>query len=117
MRINFGEIIEIEDLGKHSALTVIRLGVLLAGTVAATPDPKRKNFYDVEEGSTIFYIYVSPANEKVFLIAAWEKSLAQCNSQVSQPLQQARWQPRLTGSRQPALLCDQMTDCSKWMVP
>lgn len=97
MRINFGEIIKIEDLGKHSALTVIRLGILLAGTVAATPDPKRKNFYDVEEGSTIFYIYVSPANEEIFLIAAWEKPFAQCNSQVSQPPQQARWQPSLPG--------------------
>jgi hypothetical protein len=70
--MNFGEVFEIEDLGNHPGLTVICLGILLAGSVNVTPDPKRKNFYDVEEGSTIFYIYVSPANGKISLIAAWE---------------------------------------------
>ena len=51
MRMNFGELIEIEDLGKHPAATVVNLGILLAGTVNATPDPKRKHFYEIEGGA------------------------------------------------------------------
>jgi hypothetical protein len=42
--MNFGEVLTIEDLGKHSAATIIQLEILLAGTVKVTPDPKRKKF-------------------------------------------------------------------------
>jgi len=72
MRMNFGEVLEIEDLGKHSAGTVIRLGIVLAGTVEVAPDPKRRNFYDVKNGSTTYYIYVSPFTATISLIAAWK---------------------------------------------
>ena len=76
MRMNFGEVLEIKDLGKHPAVAVIRLGILLAGTVSVTPDPKRKNFYEVEGVSTVYYIYVSPISGTVSLIATW-KTMAQ----------------------------------------
>jgi hypothetical protein len=72
MRMNFGEVLDIEDLGKHSAVTVICLGIVLAGTVNVTPDPKRKNFYEVEGGSTVYYIYVSPGTGTISLIATWK---------------------------------------------
>ena len=72
MRMNFGEVLDIKDLGKHSAGTVIHLGIVLAGTVNVTPDPKRKNFYEVEGGATVYYIYVSPATGTISLIAAWK---------------------------------------------
>ncbi len=72
MRMNFGEVLDIKDLGKHSAGTVIHLGIVLAGSVDVTPDPKRKNFYEVEGGATVYYIYVSPATGTISLIAAWE---------------------------------------------
>jgi hypothetical protein len=71
MKMNFGEVFEIEDLGNHPTGTVIRLGILLAGTVDATPDPKRKCFYEIEGGSTVYYIYVSPLSGKVSLLASW----------------------------------------------
>jgi hypothetical protein len=76
MRITFGEILDIKDLGKHSAATVIELGIVLAGTPNATPDPKRKDFYEVEGGATVYYIYVSPVTGTISLIAAW-KNMAQ----------------------------------------
>jgi hypothetical protein len=76
MRMNLGEVFEIRDLGKHSAVTVICLGIVLAGTVNVTPDSKRKNCYEVEEGSTIYYIYVSPVTGTIYLIATW-KNIAQ----------------------------------------
>jgi hypothetical protein len=75
MRMNFGEVIEIEDLGKHSAATVVNLGILLAGTVDATPDHKRKHFYEIEQGATVYYVYFSPFSGKVFLLASWKNYL------------------------------------------
>jgi hypothetical protein len=74
MRMNFGEVFEIRDLGKHSAVTVICLGIVLAGTVNVTPDSKRRNCYEVEEGSTIYYIYVSPVTGTIYLIATWNNT-------------------------------------------
>ena len=72
MRMNFGEVFEIQDLGDHPALTVITLGILLAGEVDVTPDPKRKDFYEIESASTVYYIYVSPVTGKISLIATWK---------------------------------------------
>jgi hypothetical protein len=71
MRMNFGRKLEIRDLGNHPAVTVISLGILLAGTVNVTPDPKRKGFYEVQGGSTVYYICVSPPNGTIFLLATW----------------------------------------------
>jgi hypothetical protein len=76
MRINFGEVFNIEDLGNHSAATVISLGILLAGTVNVTPDVKRDAFYEVENGSTVYYIHVSPFSGSIFFLATWEKLAA-----------------------------------------
>jgi hypothetical protein len=75
MRMNFGEVLRIEDLGKHSAATVIHLGILLAGPVNVAPDPKRKHFYEIQGGQTVYYIHVSPVTGTIFLLATW-KSLA-----------------------------------------
>jgi hypothetical protein len=77
MRMNFGEVLDIEDLGMHSASTVVRLGIALAGSVNVTPDPKRKNFYEVKEGATSYYIYVSPVTATISLIAAWQNKAQQ----------------------------------------
>jgi hypothetical protein len=86
MRMNFGEVLKIEDLGKHSAVTVIRLGIALAGTVNVTPDPKRKNFYDVEGGSSVYYIYVSPISGRIALIATWNNVAQRMSSpNVAEP--------------------------------
>jgi len=71
MRMNFGQKLEIQDLGNHPAVTVISLGILLAGTVNVTPDPKRKGFYELQGGSTIYYICALPAGGTIFLLATW----------------------------------------------
>jgi len=71
MQMNFGPVLEIDDLGNHDAATVIQLGILLAGTVNVVADPKRKNVYEVEGGSTVYYIYVSPVSGTISLLACW----------------------------------------------
>ena len=54
MRMSFGEVLKIEDLGNHSAATVVGLGILLAGTVDVMPDPKRKGSYEIDDGRTVY---------------------------------------------------------------
>lgn len=76
MRVNFGEVLKIEDLGNHSAATVVSLAILLAGAVDVTPDPKRKGFYEIDDGRTICYICVSPATGTIFLLATRESRAA-----------------------------------------
>jgi hypothetical protein len=86
MQMNFGEMFEIQDLGNHPALTVINLGILLAGEVNVTPDHKRKDFYEIESASTVYYIYISPVSQAISLIATWqnaEPSLSSTQAEAS----------------------------------
>jgi len=75
MRMNFGPVLEIEDLGNHHAATVIELGILLARDVDVLADPKRKGVYEVEGGSTVYYIYVSPVGGIISLLACWTNAV------------------------------------------
>lgn len=64
--------LQIEDLRHHPAETVERLrGLLLAGA-CASPDPHRKNYYDLEDDDRAFYIHVAPTGT-VLLLAAWPR--------------------------------------------
>jgi len=63
----------IDNLRNHSAETVDKLrGLLLAGAPASL-DPRRKNFYELENCSKVYYIHLSPMNAKVMLLAVWDK--------------------------------------------
>ncbi|MGH9430814.1 MAG: hypothetical protein ACRD3T_04670 [Terriglobia bacterium] len=62
----------IEDLGNHAAESVEKLRALLASGARAQTDPQRRSFYEVENGSRIYYIHVCP-NGKVLLLAVWPK--------------------------------------------
>jgi hypothetical protein len=73
MKMNFGKKLEIRDLGNHRAVEVITLGIVLAGTVEVTPDPKRKGFYEVVGRSRVYYICVSPVSGIIFLLGTWRK--------------------------------------------
>jgi len=63
----------IEDLRNHPAEIVGKLRELLAAGAPAQPDPHRKDFYEVEDGSHVFYIHISPLNGKVLLLATWSR--------------------------------------------
>ena len=66
----------VNDLRNHSAGTVERLRALLAAGGAAQPDPKRENFYELEDDTQVYYIYVYPRGTKVLLLATWPKEAA-----------------------------------------
>jgi len=66
----------IDNLRHYPEETVESLRDLLTAGALAVPDPKRKNFYDVYNGSRVFYIHVCPTG-KVLLLAMWCKSEVQ----------------------------------------
>jgi hypothetical protein len=61
----------IENPRNHPAETVNALRNLLSGGTQVTPDPKRPNFYEVEDDSIVYYIHVFPTSGKVLLLATW----------------------------------------------
>jgi len=62
---------EIEDLRKHPASAVNVLRDLLAAGAELIPDPKRAGFYEIHDGSTVYYIHVSPVTGRIILLATW----------------------------------------------
>ena len=80
MLLKLNEPLEIEDLQQHTIEETRRLRELLLRGVVALPDPHRKNFYDIEDGSRIFYIDISPSG-KVLLLAIWTKEEAPLRAQ------------------------------------
>jgi hypothetical protein len=72
MMIRFEKEPLIDNLRNYSPEIVAKLRALLASGAEARPDPHRKNFYDVANGSRMFYIHVAPSG-KVLLLASWSK--------------------------------------------
>jgi hypothetical protein len=64
----------VTDLRNHPAETVERLRALLAAGGPAQPDPKRENFYELEDRNQVYYVYVYPRGTKVLLLATWPKN-------------------------------------------
>jgi streptogramin lyase len=62
----------IDNLRNYPSEVVEKLRALLKAGARTNPDPHRENFYDVEDGSRMFYIHVSP-NGGVWLLASWQK--------------------------------------------
>ena len=63
--------IYIENPRNHPPATVAALRALLSGGTQVRPDPKRPNFYEIEDDSIVYYIHVLPASGKVLLLATW----------------------------------------------
>lgn len=63
----------IEDLGNHPREAVTILRQLLAGGARVQPDPKRADFYELEHGSDVYYIHISPVTGHILLLATWTK--------------------------------------------
>ncbi|MHB8527478.1 MAG: hypothetical protein ACYC92_10070 [Candidatus Acidiferrales bacterium] len=66
--------LNIEDPRHHSQERVETLRRLLAGGARVESDPKRPDFYEVESGSDIYYIHISPVTGNILLLAAWPKN-------------------------------------------
>ena len=67
----------IENLRHYPAELVEKLHRLLAQGVEAQPDPRRKGFYDLDSGTRVFFIHISPVSGNVILLASWLKEREQ----------------------------------------
>lgn len=61
----------VEDAYAHPAEAVENLRALLVAGAVAMPDPRRKNFYEVQNGSKVYYVHRSPATGRVLLLGIW----------------------------------------------
>jgi hypothetical protein len=61
----------IKDPRNYGPDVMSDLRSLLAAGATAQPDPRRENFYVVGNGDSTFYIYISPINGHVVLLAKW----------------------------------------------
>ncbi len=64
---------KIENLRNYPAEMVEQLRELLISGAPAKLDAHRKDFYEVENCSQVFYVHVSPGNGTVMLLAIWQK--------------------------------------------
>ena len=73
MVLRLNEQPKIENLRNYPAEMVEKLRELLASGAPAKLDAHRKDFYEVENCSQVFYVHVSPLNHTVMLLAIWDK--------------------------------------------
>jgi len=66
----------IEDLRNHTVECVERLRTLLRAGAQACPDPRRRDFYEVDDSWRVFYIHITPRG-RVLLLATWLKDTPQ----------------------------------------
>jgi hypothetical protein len=62
---------KIEDPRGHSPETLRRLREAIASGAPATPDARRLGFFEIQADDQVFYIHVSPATQKITLLATW----------------------------------------------
>jgi hypothetical protein len=63
----------IENLGHCPAESVEKLRQLLAAGAPAKADARRKDFYEVQNGTRVYWIHISPVSGRVVLLAIWQK--------------------------------------------
>ncbi len=76
MELRMNGSLEIEDPRRHPAAQVEHLRELLSAGASARPDPRRSHFYEIEDGTLVYYIHVPPTAAKVHLLAIWSKLMA-----------------------------------------
>ena len=62
---------KIEDPRGHSLETMRRLRQALTSRVPAVPDARRAGFFEIQADDQVFYVHVSPATQKITLLATW----------------------------------------------
>ncbi len=64
---------DVEDPRGHSPEILRRLRQLLASGAPAAPDTRRPGFFEIQAEDQVFYIHVSPATQKITLLATWPR--------------------------------------------
>jgi hypothetical protein len=82
--LKFNQGVKVENPRAYEAGTVANLQYLLKIGSPAERDPRRENFYEVDGGSEIYYIHISPVSGNVVLLAKWVRQSQECYSDSSQ---------------------------------
>ncbi len=64
----------VDNLRNYPADNVRELEEVLLSGGSASPDPKRKDFYDLESRERTFFIQISSITGRVVLLATWLRS-------------------------------------------
>lgn len=67
----FAPDLAIEDPRGHSPEIVERLRQALASGAAVIPEAHRPGFFEVYADEHVFYIHISPATQRITLLATW----------------------------------------------
>jgi len=78
--------LSINNLRNHSPEAVEELRALLTGGVSARLDPRRKNFYELDADSRVFYIHWTPEKARVMFLAVWSKEHRQEKLRTENPV-------------------------------
>lgn len=78
-------VLEIEAPRNHSLETQERLRRLLDSGASARPDPKRPDFFEIEDYTQVFYVHVAKARGKVTLLAVWDRDAEQVATCAATP--------------------------------
>lgn len=76
--------LSIKSLRNHSVEALEAVRALLTDGAEARPDLSRRNYYELDGGDRVFYIFVSPATGKVTLLAVWDNARRSMASRVNQ---------------------------------
>jgi hypothetical protein len=72
------QVLQIEAPRNHSLETQARLRQLLDSGVPARQDPKRPDFFEIEDDTHVFYVHVVKTSGKVTLLAVWSREAERC---------------------------------------
>jgi hypothetical protein len=64
---------EIENPRNQPSETIDRLRALLSDGATIREDRCRRDFFEVHDEDTVYYVYASPVNRKIYLVATWLK--------------------------------------------
>jgi hypothetical protein len=70
MRQNEAQL-HIENPRNHPTESVAKLRALLGSAAPLREDPRRPNFFELDDHDCVFYLYISPATGTVTLLATW----------------------------------------------
>jgi hypothetical protein len=74
----------VENPREYETAAVEQLRNLLESGNPAQRDPRRENFYDIENQFETYYIHVSPISGNVTLLAKWIRQSQECCSNTEQ---------------------------------
>ena len=60
----------------------------MGGGVTACPDPKRPDFFQIEDDAQVFYVHVVKATGKVTLLAVWDREAESIEADAAVPAQE-----------------------------